>query len=157
MEPMAFYKPGDHYLQTIVIDGRVQFTNLSLEEYKEKHPEHLFLLVGEALEMVQQELAKLRGKWLEIEFDVWDKALMSMPPEKWIKVRKIEIFRLSEYFCADFTSHYAKIRINNKYRYFTALRRTSDSYEELAQEVIDHVKSLQDHDSSGQPDPLISR
>lgn len=153
-EMMAFYKPGKYYLQTLVTDGRVQYTNLTVEEYKAKHPDYLYLPATEAIEMVRKELDKLQTPWLEIDFDTWDSALMCMPPEKWIRVDKVEIFRLSEYMCSDITSHYAKIWVKNKYRYFTALRKTSISYEDLAKEVRDYVDSLQDNESVGQSNPL---
>lgn len=69
--------------------------------------------------------------WQEISDQLWDDALNVLPPEKWETVQGVNIFRICEYLTGNITAHYARL----SGRYFTATRRTSTPYAELAAEV----------------------
>jgi hypothetical protein len=69
--------------------------------------------------------------WTEITEQEWDEALGCLPPEKWENVSGVSIFRISEHFDFDRTSHYGRL----KDRCFTALLPLKSNYAELARQI----------------------
>lgn len=70
--------------------------------------------------------------WAEITKDEYTEALNCLPPEKWITIRGVNIFRMCEYQNWNTTRHYAKLGG----RYFMAVRQVGDNYDEIAAEVF---------------------
>ena len=79
----------------------------------------------------------LIGEWEEITEEIWGEALNCLPPEKWKTVNGVNIFRMCEYYTDNLTTHYASL----KGRFFKAMRRTGDSYTELAEQVFKKVSN----------------
>jgi len=80
------------------------------------------------LERLNDDICK---EWMEIDKETYWEALECLPPEKWLTVEGVNLFRMCEYYTSNITAHYAKCQG----RYFTAHRRTSCKYETLASEV----------------------
>ncbi len=132
---LAVYKPGDLFLKTTIEGDKVHYSNLTLEEYKASlDPDVLILPIDDAVNLLRQEQDKqLITEWTKITKKQWDEALDCLPPEKWEVVNGVEFFRCCEYHCSNITSHYA----HHRGKRFTALRRISTSYADLANEVKD--------------------
>lgn len=89
--------------------------------------------VDEACKLIDEAMAeKYLNDWTEITRDEWEDKLNILPPEKWQTVAGVEIFRMCEYLTGNITQHLARIGD----RYFTANRRTSEDYADLAAEVV---------------------
>jgi hypothetical protein len=144
MDTLAIYKHGEMSLQTTAYDDngviRCRFSgylagkekDLTVDEYLATHEGFKCLPIDEAIKHIHDtESIKLIGSWVEITEDQYMEALECLPPQKWLTVDRVNIFRMSEYTTGNITAHYAR----TANRYFTALRRTSVSYETIAQEV----------------------
>jgi hypothetical protein len=79
------------------------------------------------------EAEKFIKPWVEITSNEWYEALNCLPPEKWLTVKGVNIFRMSEYYTGNITTHYA--RLGEKY--FKAMRLSTHKYEDLAREVYE--------------------
>ena len=105
---------------------------MTVAEYLLEKPGAACLSFDEALKRISEAEEKAYIKpWTEITEDQWTDALEVLPPQKWRTVDGVELFRMSEYTTGNITAHYARAGG----RYFTANRRTSDAYENLAQEL----------------------
>lgn len=71
------------------------------------------------------------NKWVEISEDDYMDALECLPPQKWQTVDGVNFFQMSEHTTGNITAHYAV----HKGKYYTAHRRTSAKYEDLAKEI----------------------
>jgi hypothetical protein len=58
---------------------------------------------------------------IEIDEDDWDENLNVLPPLCWERNNGVESFCMSEMYTASYTAQYAKIKIGEKIRYFTAM------------------------------------
>ena len=81
--------------------------------------------------MEEAQRTKYCGDWKEITEEEWEAALDVLPPEKWETLRGVNIFRMCEYLTGNITAHYAKLRG----KFFTRNCSTSETYEELAEQV----------------------
>ena len=70
-------------------------------------------------------------KWTELTEEQWTYWLEVLPPEKWKRVDGVEIFRVCEYLTSNITQHCT----HYKGRYFSANRRTSEKYEDIANQI----------------------
>ena len=132
----VIYENGKCNLQTIVYSDngidRCQYSGQTVPEYLKEHPNTVCISFDEALKKIHEEEEKIFiTAWKEITEEEWMDALECLPPEKWETVSGVELFRMSEYTTGNITAHYA--RLNNKYYY--SGRRTSNSYEKLAEEI----------------------
>ena len=141
----VIYKDGETNLQSTVYTDkegvdRVAYTfpypagiDKTVAEYLAGNPGTVCISFDEALErMTKAEESAYIKPWTEITQEQWTEALEVLPPEKWLTVNGVELFRMSEYTTGNITTHYARMGK----RCFCANRRTSDSYEKLAAEVL---------------------
>ena len=134
MNQLAIYKLGETHLQTTITNGYCDYTNGKRPEayLDELGPGYVCLPIDETIELIEQaEEEKYIKPWEEITADQWEYWLTVLPPEKWQAIGYVDIFRLCEYQTGNITRHCA--HYNNKY--FTANRRTSNSYKALAEEI----------------------
>jgi len=141
---MAIYKAGETNLDTYVINGRALYTgylagkkeDIPVDEYLETMgSEYKCMPVDEAIGFINAAANNAYCKpWQEITEDQWMYALEVLPPEKWHHVDGVEIFRMSEYLTGNIAAHYCRAGK----RYFTANRRTSTIYSQIAK-AINHV------------------
>ena len=95
-------------------------------------PEFQIMPLDSAVPLMEEaQKAKYCGDWQEITEEDWYEALEVLPPEKWETVRGVNFFRMCEYLTGNITAHYAKLRG----KYFTRNCSTSETYEELAEQV----------------------
>ena len=130
----AIYKPGETHIQTSVTNGICDFTDgKTPDEYiKELGPDFVCIPLDDAVEQIRiAEEAIYIKPWKEITYDEWDRWLNCLPPQKWQTVNGVNLFQISEHMTSNITLHCARVGD----RYFSAYRRTSDSYEKLADEV----------------------
>ncbi len=142
---LVIYKKGETHLKNTVKDGKITrskpgqvpvvMETLTVEEYlKILGPEYEAITLDEACTHIREEEDRAYiGNWIEITESQWWEYLEVLPPEKWQTVNGVEIFRMCEYWTGDITCHYAQL--NN--RYFSAHRRTSVKYEDIAKEIKD--------------------
>lgn len=154
MGRMAIYERGASNIQTTVTNGYCDFTdyksdkgrNLTVKEYLEiLGPNFVCISLDDAVDKcLKAQTAKYNQPWKEITESEYNHALKVLPPEKWLTVYRdgnmpgpgdkgVNIFRMSEYTEGIFTAHYARF----KNKYYTATRKTSDSYRLMAAEVIE--------------------
>lgn len=135
MEQLVIYKKGETHLQTTITNGYCDFTDGKRPEayLDELGPGFVCIPFDQALELMEQaENEKYLNKpWKEIDEDQWDEWLGVLPPEKWQTVDGVNIFRISERLTGNITMHCASYND----RYFTANRRTIESYESIAAEI----------------------
>ena len=139
MEQLVIYKSGETNIQTSITNGFADYTDgkLAIDYVNELGPEFKILPFAQAVELIETEQEKLFiNPWIEIKEDNFFENLEILPPEKWQTVKGVNMFRMCEYLTGNITAHYARIGK----RYFTASRRTSSSYETLANEVLQEVK-----------------
>jgi hypothetical protein len=99
---------------------------------EEGSPEFQIMTLDSALPLMEEaQKAKYCSDWQEITENDWHDALEVLPPEKWETVRGVNIFRMSEYLVGNITAHFAKLRG----KFFTRNCSTSETYEELAEQV----------------------
>jgi len=119
----------------------VEAPALTLSEYIDKHnaernPNKSAPFIAAFWEEVEPQLEAAQDfeyirPWKEIDDERWDEMLNVLPPEKWQTVRGVNIFRMSEYYTSNITTHFAKLGG----RYFERQCRTTEKYETLAAEV----------------------
>lgn len=144
MEQMVIYRPGDVNIQTTVTNGFCDYTGEYVrgkgfinaqtpEEFiKTLEPGYKCLPWDDALAQIEAAESEVYlTPWEEITEAEWATALETLPPEKWLTVEGINIFRMAEYDHGNITTHYA--RVNN--RYFVAQRRITAEYSDLATEI----------------------
>ena len=141
----CIYQPGQRNIETACLasDGETLKSPFTGELYsdlltelngkrEEGSPEFQIMLLDSALPLMEEaQKAKYCSDWQEITEDDWYDALEVLPPEKWETVRGVNLFRISEYLTGNITAHYAKLRG----KYFTRNCSTSETYEELAEQV----------------------
>ena len=139
MEQLVIYKIGETNIQTTITNGFADYTdNKQAKEYlDELGIGYCILPFDKAIELIEAEQEKRYiNPWTEIKEDDWYENLGVLPPEKWQTVNGVNMFRICEYLTGNITAHYARVGK----RYFTANRRTLNSYETLADEVLQEVK-----------------
>jgi len=131
----AIYERGKCGLQTTVdsLDGICHFTNKTVGEYlKELGSNFSCLPLEDALSLIHEaENINFINQWEEINVDDYHYWLGVLPPQKWQTVDGVNLFRISEHLTGNITLHCAVY--NGKY--FSAYRRTSDSYKSLAAQI----------------------
>ncbi len=130
---MAIYKKGSRHLQTTVTNGHADFSDgLTVEEYLEKNPGLTCIPLDDALDLIRkaEEKTYIRG-WVKISENQYMEKMNCLPPEKWLTVDGVTIFRMCEYLTSNITAHLAEY--NGKH--YRANRRTSVDYTTLAEEV----------------------
>lgn len=141
----VIYKDGETGIKsTVYMDKngieRVAYTgylrgldkDVTLSDYLMENKEAACLPFDEALKRISEAEEGIYIKpWTEITEEVYMEALECLPPEKWQTVNEVNLFRMSEYTTGSITAHYATFGK----RYFTANRRTSDSYQKMSEEV----------------------
>jgi hypothetical protein len=146
MNQLVIYKTGDTQIHTTVTNGYCDFTgygrengeNYTVVEYLEKKgPGFVCIPFDDALKQIDAACdAQYIGAWEKIPEKKWDYALNVLPPEKWMTVKGINIFRMCEKLTGNITAHYARAKLTDgRELFFTANRRTSDSYDTLAMEI----------------------
>ena len=143
---MTTLKPGSGYpdtLATVYIEGCTHIEafitqdgktegGLTIAAVKANKPKEkvLVLPLGEAMKLIEQaQDAEFILPWEEITEERYEEMLNVLPPEKWQTVNGVSIFRMSEYYTSNITSHFAKFSD----RYFAGRFRTNEpSYEEHA-------------------------
>ena len=140
----VIYKEGERNIQTTITNGYADFTgeyipgkgmgeNLTVAEYLATLPDGYAVwdLETASDKIDQVQAAQYIGPWEEITKKEYWNFLEMFPPEKWLTAGGVNIFRLMEYTAGNITQHFAKIAG----RYFQANRRTTDSYETMADEI----------------------
>ena len=103
-----------------------------LEELNKNEPDKYFIKpIKEAVELMDAHNDKMCGIIIEETEDEYNYALGCLPPEKFERVKSFSIFRMSEYYTDNITSHH----INYGDRYFTAKYRTTTTYQSIASSV----------------------
>ena len=143
---MTTLKPGSGYpdsLATVYIEGETHIRAFltqkgrteggkTVAQVKAEKPKKTVLVLPLGEVMTRIETAQNSAyfiPWHEITEERHDEMLNVLPPEKWERVGDVRIFRMSEYYTSDITSHYAQVGD----RYFAGRFRTSGpSYEEHA-------------------------
>lgn len=141
----CIYQPGQTNIDTACLadDGETLkspytgelFSDLLAElngKRKVGSPEFQIMPLNSALPLMEEaQKAKYCSDWQEITEEDWYDALEVLPPEKWETVRGVNLFRMCEYLTGNITAHYAKLRG----KFFTRNCPTSETYEELAEQV----------------------
>jgi len=141
----CIYQPGQTNIETACLasDGETLkspftgelYTDLLTELNGKREagsPEFQIMLLDTALPLMEEaQKAEYCSDWQEITENDWHDALEVLPPEKWETVRGVNLFRMCEYLTGNITAHYAKLRG----KYFTRNCSTSETYEELAEQV----------------------
>lgn len=106
--------------------------DLTVEEYLAKNPDYVLMSWDEFLPMLNtmQDEAYLKP-FKEITEEQYYESLECLPPQKWETVDGVNIFRMSEYLTGNITDHL--VSYNGKY--YSANRRTSTPYSEIAKEI----------------------
>lgn len=131
---LVIYKLGETHIQTTITNGYANYTKGKRPEayLDELGPGYACLPIDQAMELIEKaEEKKYIKPWKEITENEWDEWLSVLPPEKWKGVDGVNIFRISERLTGNISRHCAEYQ--NKY--YTANRRTSDSYKALAMEI----------------------
>lgn len=143
MKPKQYviYKDGATNIQTGVTNGLCDYSHgLTVEQYlAEKGEGYSCILFDAALKKIDAiNDNTLIGAWKEIDEERFMDMLECLPPEKWKqKGFGVEIFRMSEYYTDNITSHFVCYKpIGDKKRYFEAYRRTSTSYDSITIEIL---------------------
>lgn len=135
---LAIYKDGEMHIQDLMVlddNGvlRTQCRGLTLADYVRENGEGFVVMsLDEACERIHklQDEAYIKP-FIEITEDQYNEMLECLPPQKWMTVDGVSIFRMSEYQTSNITGHYASYNG----RYFMANRRTNVNYEDIAQEI----------------------
>jgi len=130
---LCIYIPGEMNLQnTVQSNGLCAYSNETVEDCLARLHGAVCIPLENALEQIgKAEDAAYINDWEEITQETYDRMLGVLPPEKWTTADGVNIFRIMEYTTGNITAHYA----HYKGRYFTANRRTSTDYKQLAKEV----------------------
>ena len=140
----AIYEKGKCNLQTTVdsLDGICHFTNKTVDEYlKELGESFSCIPFDEALDLIHKaETSTFIAPWEEITVEDYHYWLEVLPPEKWKTVDGVNIFRLSEYTIGNITRCCATVKTRFGHRYFTADRRTSEPYKDIAEQINELTK-----------------
>ncbi len=135
---LVVYEKGRTHLFTEIIKNKdgidiCRYSGETITDIIKMNPKMEIMHIDEALKRItkMEKEMYLSDGWKETTRENWEDMLNVLPPEKWESVLEVEIFRMSEYYTGNITAHYAKL--GNKY--FTALRRTTDNYAEMALEI----------------------
>jgi len=106
----VFYRPGERwtYDSVVVRDGQEvgEFTNQTLEQAKEKHPD---LVCIEKEECVRQIIELVVKPAQEISASAFKDMLALLPPCSWVKTPSAETFHMSEFDVFDITGIYVRL------------------------------------------------
>jgi hypothetical protein len=141
----CIYQTGNTHIETACLAGEGEELkspysgetfNALLSDLNAKReagsPAFQIMPLEEAVPLMEDaQRAKYCGDWQEITEEEWYESLEVLPPEKWETVRGVNIFRMCEYLTGDITAHFAKLRG----KFFTRNCSTSETYEELAEQV----------------------
>jgi hypothetical protein len=132
-EEQVIWIPGNLYVEDFVTQGKTSVHGTPVDEYLKSTPGAVLISYEEfSLKIKETEDREYLKPWEEIDESQWTEKLEVLPPEKWLKCGPdAEAFRMMEYYSGNITGHY--IRISK--RYFSALRRTSQDYKEMTQEI----------------------
>lgn len=133
MQTNCLYKPGELHIYDIVKGDKAIYSN-HLGEGIDKILSKGYELMpfSKALELMKiAENEKVVSNWEEITEDRFDEMLNVLPPENWIRQGKYQEFRMCEYYTSDITSHYFKFGD----RYFAALRRNTEKFDQHFKEI----------------------
>ncbi len=130
---MVIWTPGQLHVEDFVVDGQTSVYKTPVEEYLKNHPGSVLISYDEfAAKQTEIENREFLTPWKEIDEETWTEKLEILPPEKWQQCGEHrEAFRMMEYYTGNITDHFFKIGK----RYFSALRRTSQSYAEMTGEI----------------------
>ena len=135
----AIYEKGKCNLQTTVDDlGSIcHYTNKTVDEYLKELGENFSCIpLDEALDLIHKaETSTFIVPWEEITADDYHYWLGVLPPEQWKTIDGVNIFRLSEYTIGNITRYCATFKTRFGHRYFTANRRTSEPYTDIAEQI----------------------
>ena len=148
MTHMAIYKEGEEYVKTTVTNGKCDYTgalndlakDYTVEQYLKKLEDgYSCIPLDEAIEKITAiRTDKYIKPWDEITEVRYAEMLEVLPPEKWLSVNGVNIFRLCEYTDSTITMHFGSING----RYFQAHKFITDRYEKLADEILAKYKEV---------------
>ena len=129
----VIWTPGKLYVEDFIVDGKSSVDGTPAADYLKNRPDCVLISFDEFQAKSKKiEDTELLKPWQEINESQWNEKLEVLPPEKWQKCGTgAEAFRMMEYYTSNITGHYIRIRK----RYFTALRRTSQDYKEMTEEI----------------------
>ena len=129
----VIWTPGSLFVEDFVASGKTSIHGTPVDEYLKAHPGSVLITFDEFQAQAEEiENRDFLKPWEEIEERQWFEKLEILPPEKWQKCgNNTEAFRMMEYYTGHITGHY--IRIGQ--RYFTALRRNTQTYQDMTQEI----------------------
>ena len=137
-DKMVIYQYGKTHIQDVLIEGadgvfRTQCEGLTFKEYVERGKwDCVCITLDKAVELIEELNTKQFIKpFHEISEEKYMEMLECLPPEKWQTVDGVNIFRMSEYTTGIITGHYASY----EGKYYTAERRTTTPYAEIAKEI----------------------
>jgi hypothetical protein len=134
----CIYTPGETSIHTTTYfdEFGVEYCHYTdgktVAEYLKDKPKAVLMPFDQAVDEIRTvEDWRLIKPFKEISENEYEYALEVLPPQKWLDVNGVNIFRMSEYTTGNITAHYASY--NGKY--YSANRRTSVNYEDIAKEI----------------------
>jgi len=145
-EPVL-YQPGERWIHTVIgihEDGEEVcfYSGELISQMMADNPRLKKMSYDQASDLIDKEYDKLLTPFKRTTEEHWEDMLGCLPPEKWEMVLGVSIFRMCEYYAENITSHYAKINHGGKDYYFTAHRRTTCKYTDIAEEIYNLVKEI---------------
>ena len=117
-----------HYSGQYTVDNK----DMTVTQYFECDPYCVLITLDEACSLIGKlEDERLIKPFIEIAEERYNEMLECLPPQKWQTVDEVNIFRMSEYETSNITGHY--VSYNGKF--YSANRRTSTAYAEIAKEI----------------------
>lgn len=133
----VIYKAGEMGIQTVTrIDAegveRCMYSGLTVAEYLAKNEGCSVMTWDEVMPIINalQNEAYIKP-FQEITEEHYEDMLGCLPPEKWETVDGVNIFRMSERLTGNITDHL----VSYQGKYYSANRRTSTPYAEIAKEI----------------------
>ena len=140
---LAIYEKGKCNLQTTVddINGICHYTDKTVDEYLKELGENFSCIpLNAALDQIfEAENDCFIKPWQEISEKDYDYHLEVLPPQKWLTVDGVNIFRMIEGTIGNITLHCASVNTPGGHKFFKAERRTTDSYKDMAKEIKELV------------------
>ena len=143
----TLYLPGSHTIYGFVMeDGKTEYGRDPVEDFLAKG--YVELPFREAADLARQAgYSGFLTPISETTEKAFDEALGCLPPEAYYSDSRGCCFRMSEYYWADVTSHYAAV----EGRYYTQRRRVGKQKEFLGEVVAFHARSEFANNEQGAP------
>lgn len=124
---MVLYQKGSEYLDDICINGICKYSGKTIDQALIDNPklEYTHYEIA-AMEISDVEDNLYLNPWVEVDENRFNDMLECLPPVKWERSASGQMFRMSEFYTSNITTHLAEVNG----RYFEAKRRTAQSYKD---------------------------